>query len=142
MPDPRDRHPDHCTTAVFVLSALRQLRQEDPHQFAGTRVLTYLVHSPDYPASPTWVNGLAGAGVGGSGAAGDVLAGTAWVSLPLSSVEFSNKQVAVSDYRSQMQVMNSFLAQFLRSVELFAELTGPQVMVVPQEYAARFGHRR
>jgi LmbE family N-acetylglucosaminyl deacetylase len=142
MPDPRDRHPDHCTTAVFVLSALRQLRQEDAHEFDRTRVLTYLVHSPDYPASPTWVNGLTRAGVGGSGAAENVLATTPWFSLPLSTSEFAAKQNAVSDYRSQVQVMNSFLAQFLRPFELFGELAAPQIMAVPREYATRFGHRR
>jgi mycothiol S-conjugate amidase len=138
MPDPRDRHPDHCTTAVFVLNALRELRSERPAQFDRVRALTYLVHSPDYPASPTWVKGVTGAGVGGSDTAGDVLAAAPWLSLSLNAEELAHKQNAVSAYQSQMDVMNTFLAQFLRSFELFSELDGTQIMTVPSQYAARF----
>ena len=106
------------------------------------RVLTYLVHSPDYPASPGWQKQLSGAGVGGSGTAGDVLSGTPWFSLPLTPAELSIKQNAVSEYRSQVQVMNAFLAQFLRPFEIFGELDNSQIMVVPREYTGRVGPRR
>ena len=34
--------------------------------------------------------------------------------------------------------MKSFLNQFLRGFELFAELDATQVAAVPREYAARF----
>jgi LmbE family N-acetylglucosaminyl deacetylase len=139
VPDPRDRHPDHCTTGVFVLDALRKLRREGNDGARRMRVLTYLVHAPDYPASPSWVKEIAGAGVGGSPTAGRALSATQWLHLPLTTVELAGKQAAVSAYESQILVMNPFLKQFLRSLELFGQLDAAQVVTVPYEYAARFG---
>jgi mycothiol S-conjugate amidase len=141
MPDPRDRHPDHCTSAVFVLNALRSLRNERAPVGAHERVFTYLVHSPDYPASPTWVKRIAGTGVGGSETAGGALSTTRWFSLALDASELARKQNAVSAYQSQVDVMNTFLAQFLRSSELFGELDATQIITVPHEYATRFRRR-
>jgi len=142
MPDPRDRHPDHCTTGVFVLDALRRLRHEGHGLFARTQVLTYLVHYPDYPASPAWVRQIEGAGVGGSPTASKVLSAAHWVNLPLNSSEVAGKRSAMSEYQSQVQVMNPFLRQFLGSFELFAQLDAAQVAAVPVEYAARFRRTR
>jgi LmbE family N-acetylglucosaminyl deacetylase len=138
IPDPRDRHPDHCTTGVFVLQALGQLHRLGS---AKLRVLTYLVHSPDYPASPAWPQQLAGTGVGGSPTARALLAPTPWLSLPLTEAELQVKRNAVSAYQSQVHVMRPFLMQFLRSNELFGALDWSQVTVVPREYARRYGHR-
>ena len=69
LPDPRDRHPDHCTTGVFVLDALRKLRKTDV-ALCAPEALTYLVHYPRLPASAAWVKELEGAGVGGFAPAG------------------------------------------------------------------------
>lgn len=140
MPDPRDRHPDHCTTGVFVLDALRRLRQERSAPFDRTQVFTYLVHYPDYPASSAWVREIAGAGVGGSLTAGRVLSAAHWLHLALTSTELAGKRNAVAEYHSQIQVMNPFLKQFLRTFELFGQLDATQVTGVADEYAARF-HR-
>jgi LmbE family N-acetylglucosaminyl deacetylase len=142
MPDPRDRHPDHCTTGVFVLDALRRLRHEGQGVLARTQVLTYLVHYPDYPASPAWVREIEGAGVGGSPTAGKVLAAAHWVNLPLYSGELAGKRSAISEYQSQLQVMNPFLRQFLGPFELFGQLDAAQVVAVPAKYAARFRRTR
>jgi LmbE family N-acetylglucosaminyl deacetylase len=142
MPDPRDRHPDHCTTGVFVLDALRQLRHEGQGLFARTRVLTYLVHYPDYPASAAWVREIEGAGVGGSPTAGKVLSAAHWVNLPLNSGEVTGKRSAMSEYQSQLKVMNPFLTQFLGPFELFGQLDNAQVVSVPAKYAARFRRTR
>lgn len=141
-PDPRDRHPDHCTTGVFVLDALRKLRQEGEAPFGQAQVLTYLIHYPDYPASSAWVKEIAGAGVGGSRTAGRILSATQRLSFPLNATELASKQRALSDYESQIQVMDPFLKQFLRSYELFGQLDAAQVMLVPREYAARFRSSR
>lgn len=138
VPDPRDRHPDHCTTGVFVLDALRKLRRASDAPFARTQVFTYLVHYPDYPASPAWVKEIKGAGIGGSPTASRELSATGWLNLPLSAAELARKRLAMSEYRSQIQVMNPFLEQFLRSIELFGQLNAEQSMLVPHEYAARF----
>jgi LmbE family N-acetylglucosaminyl deacetylase len=142
MPDPRDRHPDHCTTGVFVLDALRQLRQAGEAPFGRTQVFTYLVHYPDYPASPLWVKEIAGAGVGGSLTAGKVLSAAHWLTLPLTEAEQARKQLVLSSYHSQVHVMQPFLRQFLRSFELFGQLDAAQVVAVPYEYAARFRRAR
>jgi LmbE family N-acetylglucosaminyl deacetylase len=44
VPDPRDRHPDHCTTGVFVLEALRRLHQAKDPRSPRIHVLALLVH--------------------------------------------------------------------------------------------------
>ncbi len=138
LPDPRDRHPDHCTTGVFVLDALRTLRQEPGDWFDRTQAFTYLVHYPDYPASVAWMKEIEGAGVGGSLTAGNVLTAAPWLSLPLTPAELAGKQRAIATYETQVQVMKPFLAQFLRGFELFAQLDATQVATVPRKYAARF----
>src|SRR5262249_27640960 len=127
---------------VFVLDALRNLRQEREDPFTRVHVLTYLVHSPDYPASPSWVREIEGAGVGGSPTASRALSETHWVHLPLTAAEIGTKRGAVATYQSQVQVMNAFLKQFLRPIELFGQLDGRQIMTVPQAYAARFRRAR
>ena len=142
MPDPRDRHPDHCTTGVFVLDALRKLRHEGTPAFRQTQVLTYLVHYPDYPSSPAWMKEIAGAGVGGSATAGRVLAAAHWVNLPLNPPELASKRDAVGEYQSQVQVMNPFLKQFLGGAETFGRLDATQVVGVPTAYADRFRRSR
>ena len=49
MPDLRDEHPDHNTTGVFVLDALRKLNQEGEISLENVRLLTYLVHYMGLP---------------------------------------------------------------------------------------------
>lgn len=139
LPDPRDRHPDHCTTGVFVLDALRKLGQTGP-PFTRVHVLTFLVHYPDYPASPAWMKAISRAGVGGSATAGRVLSGAQWTHLQLTPTELAVKRQALSAYQSQIQVMRSFLNQFVQPFELYAEFDAAQVRAVPREYAARFRH--
>jgi len=138
LPDPRDRHPDHCTTGVFVLDALRALQLEPGDRFDHVEALTYLVHYPDYPASAAWIKEIEGAGVGGSLTAGRVLTAAPWLTLPLTPAELAGKQRAIAAYQTQVQAMKPFLNQFLRGFELFAELDAKQVATVPREYAARF----
>jgi len=140
VPDPRDRHPDHCTTGVFVLDALRKLRESGEPPFARVQVLSFLVHYPDYPASPAWIREIAGAGVGGSATARKVLSGAQWVHLQLTPTELATKRHALSVYQSQIQVMDSFLRQFMLPFELFGELDAAQIRAVPREYATRFRH--
>ncbi len=139
VPDPRDRHPDHCTSGVFVLDVVRRLHGNTRDGHPMPRVYTYLVHSPDYPASPSWVKEVAHAGVGGTNTSSAVLASTRWSNLPLTAAEVARKQAALNEYESQMHVMSPFLKQFLTRFELFAELDTQQVEAVAGGYAARFG---
>ncbi len=140
-PDPRDSHPDHCTTGVFVLDALRQLYKQSP-KTPSPRLLGYLVHAPDYPASARWVSRIAHAGVGGSSTARHSLDDTVWLRLQLNSTQRDQKREAMSAYETQMHVMSPFLNQFLRGDELFSQLDEAQIQDVPREYAARFGRKR
>lgn len=138
VPDPRDRHPDHCTTGVFVLDVLRKLQQAGAEPFLHVQLLTFLVHYPDYPASVAWVKEIAGAGVGGSSAAGRVLSGAHWMHLQLTPTELAVKRQTMSEYRSQIHVMDPFLKQFMLPFELYGGLDATQIRAVPQAYAARF----
>ena len=55
LPDPRDRHPDHCTTGVFVLDALRELR-------AGGQSQLHARPGADLPGALPGLSRLAGLG--------------------------------------------------------------------------------
>jgi LmbE family N-acetylglucosaminyl deacetylase len=140
-PDPRDHHPDHCTTAVFVLEALRQMQRQSR---AADRpvVLGYLVHATGYPASVNWLSNIANSGVGGSSTASRTLQHTEWLRLPLSSSQQEEKRLALAAYDSQLRAMRPFLVQFLRDYELFSRLDEGHVLTVPRDYAARFGRTR
>ncbi len=135
-PDPRDQHPDHCSTAVFVLDALRRVRQESNDKIGNVRVLGYLVHMTDYPSSPTWSRRLIGMGVGGTPTAWRSLSNTPWVHVAVSPSQQARKSSALGAYRSQYEVMAGFLQQFVRPYELFSELGEAQIVSVPTEFAA------
>jgi LmbE family N-acetylglucosaminyl deacetylase len=137
VPEPRDRHPDHCTTGVFVLDALHCWHDAERRH---PRVLAYLVHYPDYPASTGWTKLIGDAGVGGTSTASRALGEASWLRLSLSSSQQATKAAALGAYASQLDVMRPFLQQFLRSYELFTELDNVQIITIPREYAARFRH--
>ena len=143
IPDPRDRHPDHCSTGGFVLDALRELREAHVAPFTHTEVLTYLVHYPEYPGNPLWLSLVNHAGIGGSAAAQENLSHTRWLQLDLTPPELARKQASLGQYRSQMQVMDRFLGLFVRPVEVFGHLNGAQIQTIPVEYATRWrAHRQ
>lgn len=142
IPDPRDRHPDHCTTGGFVLDALRELRETHVAPFTRTQVLTYLVHYPEYPGNPMWQRMIKTAGIGGSTAAHESLSQTTWLRLDLSTVEVERKQAALREYRTQVLVMDRFLALFVRPNETFGRLDGVQVSSLPLDYARHWRPHR
>jgi len=142
IPDPRDRHPDHCSTGGFVLDALRELREAHVAPFTHTEVLTYLVHYPEYPGSPLWLTMIGHAGIGGSPAAQENLSHTTWFQLDLTPAEVARKREALGRYRSQMHVMNSFLRLFVRPAEMFGHLSGTQIVTIPRDYATRWRPHR
>lgn len=138
IPDPRDYHPDHATTGVFVLDALRKLNQEGEVSVVSTQVLTYLVHFKDYPQSNAWAKEINQAGVRGSSSASKVLSGTEWLTLPLTPGEVEGKKRALMAHGSQSPVLGYFFKYFVRPCELFGHLDSAQIMAVPQEYALAF----
>lgn len=140
LPDPRDQHPDHSTAGVFVLAALRDIYQDGKDRFNPTQVLTYLVHYKDYPHGMEWAKKIGASSVGTCATSGKTLAGTEWLSLPLSPEEMEGKRRALVSHVSQIQMLGPFFKYFLLPSELFGKLNMMQVIAVPQEYAAYFKH--
>jgi LmbE family N-acetylglucosaminyl deacetylase len=141
IPDPRDGHPDHYATGVFVLEALRQWHAVRPDA-RRPKILGYLVHAPGYPSSPAWIHAVSHFGIGASHTARRVLQRTDWVRLPLSSSQREGKARALAEYASQLRVMRPFMQQFVRDFELFSRLDDDQITSIPHEYAAQVRHRR
>ena len=137
IPDPRDYHPDHAATGVFVLDALRTIY--DDEDTLPAKVLTYLVHYKDYPRGADWSKEVASTGVGGySKVSEKTLADTHWITLPLSLEEVEGKRRALLAHASQLQMLNLFFKNFLLPSEMFGSLNLMQVITVPQEYAAYY----
>ena len=140
IPDPRDDHPDHFTTGIFVLDALREMYEGGEVSFPETQVFTYLIHYKDYPSSSSWTRKVKETGIGGSPAARGLLSQTQWLSLSLTQTEIEGKQNAVAAHASQSQMLGWFFKLFLTPREYFGRLESMQVLTVPQEYTSLF-HR-
>lgn len=142
LPDPRDYHPDHCATGLFVLEAIRQLNQEGKVFFSNTQILTYLVHFKDYPTAPTWMEEARRSGFFMSTTGCGILSTTEWLSLPLSDEELEVKERALSAYQSQEAMLGGFFKIFLHSEEMFGRLDPAQALAIPQDYSLNFKHPR
>ncbi len=140
LPDPRDFHPDHAATGVFVLDALRGVHQEPKPPFAPRQVLTYLVHFKDYPHDAQWAKIIPASGIGTCKRSAKTLANARWMALPLSPEEVEGKRRALLSHASQIEILGDFFKSFLLPCELFARLDMKQVITVPQEYAAYYHH--
>ena len=141
LPDPRDYHPDHCATGLFVLEALRKLNQENDISFKNTQILTYLVHFKDYPTSPEWMKEAQKSGIFMSPTGCALLSSTEWFQLPLSDEDVEAKEHALQAYQSQQQMLGGFFKIFLNPQEIFGRLDPVQVLAVPQEYALYYRQR-
>ena len=138
LPDPRDYHPDHCATGLFVLEALRKLSQEGDFTFKNTHILTYLIHFKDYPTSPEWTKTARKSGLFMSPTGCDLLSSTEWLELPLSNEDLDAKERALMAHQSQQQMLGGFFKIFLTPREVFGTLDPVQVLAIPQEYALFF----
>jgi LmbE family N-acetylglucosaminyl deacetylase len=141
LPDPRDYHPDHCATGLFVLEALRKMNQQGEISFKNTQILTYLIHFKDYPTSPDWTKEARTAGLFMSATGGALLSSTEWFQLPLSDDDVDAKERALLAHQSQHQMLGGFFKIFLNQQEIFGSLDPSQVLAVPQEYALYFRQR-
>jgi LmbE family N-acetylglucosaminyl deacetylase len=138
LPDPRDYHPDHCATGLFVLEALRKLNQNGDASFNNTQLLTYLVHFQDYPTSSNWTQEARQSGLFMSRTGCGILASTEWVDFSFSNDELEAKERALAAYQSQQQMLGGFFKIFLNPQEIFGRLDQAQVLAIPQEYAFYF----
>jgi LmbE family N-acetylglucosaminyl deacetylase len=103
--DPADVHPDHAATGRFTLAAVLTLAERP-------RVLTYLVHDPEWPPPLALDEDMpAPDGVRWKGAR--------WWSLELTEAERDTKLWALAGYRTQLQVLGGLLERFLRRSEVF-----------------------
>lgn len=136
MPDPRDMHPDHYTTGVFVLDALRRLNQEGEEAVGAVKIFTYLVHYMDYPTSREWAKEINKSGVGGTSFMRSLLSQTQWMNLRLTPEEMEGKRCALEAHQSQYTVLGYFLKKFLQpQSELFGRLETAQALAIPHVYA-------
>ena len=111
MADPRDRHPDHCSTYFFVSKSLKAYRKNYPT--VDPKIFTFLVHFRQWPMD-------SGAGTRALLNPPDGFSeGAAWISLALSDEEIANKRKSLMEYQSQMLVMGRYLMSFARANELF-----------------------
>lgn len=138
LPDPRDYHPDHCATGIFVLEALRQLNQKGDVVLSNLEILTYLVHFKDYPTSPTWMQEARSSGLFMSPTGCAILSSTEWLELPLTDEDLKGKELALAAHQSQHQMLGGFFKDFENSVEIFGKLDPAQALAIPQEYALFF----
>jgi LmbE family N-acetylglucosaminyl deacetylase len=110
--DPRDRHPDHCSTYYFISKSLKTYRKNYP-TFDPT-ILSFLVHFRQWPIG-------SGAGVAAllNPPEGFPQRESEWISLALSDEELANKRRCLMEYQTQMLVMGRYLMSFARANELF-----------------------
>jgi len=109
--DPRDRHPDHCSTYFFLSKSLEAYRKN--YSTLDPKIVTFLIHFRQWPMG-------SGAGTGAllnppDGSSEEA----AWISLALSDEESANKRKSLMEYESQMLVMGRYLMSFARANELF-----------------------
>lgn len=135
LPDPVDRHPDHSASGVFTILAIDEWIGGRWPRHAGPRVLTYLVHWPDWP--PGWDD-----------AAPDPAAASRPLSLPptlpprpldvvwltLTPDEIAAKRAALAEHTSQEHEMGAFLAAFVRRTEPFTLLDTTEIRAIAGEY--------
>jgi N-acetyl-1-D-myo-inositol-2-amino-2-deoxy-alpha-D-glucopyranoside deacetylase len=110
LPDPRDEHPDHCSTHLLGHDALaaaigRGLRPP--------RILHYVIHFPNWP--------LATGHAQTESSVRPITTDGRWESLRLTRFEQARKQRAIESFRSQMAVMPDFLTAFAHPDEKFVE---------------------
>jgi LmbE family N-acetylglucosaminyl deacetylase len=131
LPDPRDYHPDHSATGIFVIDALRRLNAEGSFPLSDAEVLTYLVHYPDYPTSNAWIKRVQ-SDKSRNLRDSRVLSKADWLSFTLTAEEIEKKKDALSTYGTQQQVLGGFLKQSIRPSETFG-LLDVEKLATPQD---------
>ena len=124
-PHPDDVHPDHWGLNVFTRLALTLMRHKYPSY--NPTELTYLVHRPDFPE------------IRGYKPQQSLTPPAAlfaiypyWYRLDLTPADETLKGQAVQAYRSQLPLLRSLLESFVRTDELFAPVTYPDLATFTQ----------
>ena len=109
-PHPNDAHPDHWATYNFAKYAQTILGYHPAKEWL------YLVHQGEWPAPLAKEPALFL--VPPAQLLDD---GTVWQALPLNPAQISEKEKAISQYKSQTKLLGPLLHAFLRKNELFGE---------------------
>jgi LmbE family N-acetylglucosaminyl deacetylase len=115
FPSPEDIHPDHWGLGIFSQLALAQIGHgySDYHP----KLMTYLVHRPDYPV----VRGLKpDAALVPPPALESIYPD--WLGWPLSKVQVTIKENAMQEYKSQLPLLHGLMESFIRSNELYSPI--------------------
>jgi LmbE family N-acetylglucosaminyl deacetylase len=117
VPRKEDQHGDHCAAWFFLADALGDVRRLHPDR--DIDLVSYIVHYYSWPFEDDRPRieppeGLRG-GVSG------------WLTVPLTADETRTKLAALTQYKSQMDVMGWFLEGFARRNELFSRPRAPLV---------------
>ena len=135
LPDPLDVHPDHRATAVFTVLAIDEWVGGRWPNHAPPRVLSYLIHWPDWP--PGWDAATPNpADAEGSLTLPPTLPPRP-LEIPLLTLtpsEVAGKAGALVAHASQQRAMGSFLAAFVRRSEPFSELDLADIRSIALEY--------
>jgi LmbE family N-acetylglucosaminyl deacetylase len=134
-----DMHPDHLGTSCFVISELANLEETNNGWVKNIKVYSYLVHYGKVSWPQEW----------GYRPSKKIIpplelqrASIKWISFPLSEETVQIKLKAISEYKSQIVLIGGFLKAFVRTNELFQELTSldtafiidPNTHLVKEEY--------
>ena len=117
---PADSHRDHWAASAFVATALEQLTLEDASWAKTARVWAYLVHHSMWPLPEAYTPDLS------LTPPRDLLGlGPAWAQYPIGQADEDAKRLAILAYRSQVELLRTYMLSFVRRNELFARR--PQV---------------
>jgi LmbE family N-acetylglucosaminyl deacetylase len=115
FPNPEDVHPDHWGLGIFSRMALAEISHKESDY--RPRMLTYLVHRPDYPV----VRGLKpDAALVPPPALAYIYPN--WLGWPLSKDQVSVKGEAIQEYKSQIPLLRGLMESFVRSNELYSPI--------------------
>jgi len=111
-PSPRDSHPDHRATGVVAIRAMARRNELSKMRYwivhGGEFWPTPRGYEPDLDMSPPPLGH-----------------GLSQTPFKLEPAEEQRKRLAISAYRTQMEVMSSFLLSFVRTNELYSTTPMP-----------------
>ncbi len=134
-----DMHPDHWGTSCFVISELATLEEMGRCWVREIKIYFYLVHYGKISWPREW----------GYKPLKKILpplelqrARIKWLSYPLSETAVQIKLAAISKYKSQVVLIGNFLKAFVRTNELFEELSSldtafiidPETHLIKEEF--------
>ena len=120
---PDDDHVDHTAASAFVTLAMEERWQRRESWAENARLLYYLVHRGNWPASPA---NLENAALNPPAEMSHL--NTEWFSFPISPEERKAKEAAIRAHATQVAMTKPFLLSFACQNELFGTLVMGNVL--------------